>query len=193
MDHQDIRTLKFLEEIEKNNSPSQRQIANQLNISLGLANSFVKRLVQKGHLKITTIPKNRVKYILTPKGVAEKTRLTYEFIRFSFRFYKDTRQKLKRLFSDFSKEGAQSIAFYGAGELAEIAYISLQETDIYLTTIFDESLSESKFFDRVVESAENLPFFEFDKILITIYGNIETARLQLTRSGIPLKKIAFIE
>ena len=82
----DIRTLKILEEIENDHTPSQRDLSKKLNISLGLVNSFVKRLVQKGYLKITTIPKNRVKYILTPKGAAEKTRLTYQYIQHSLAF-----------------------------------------------------------------------------------------------------------
>ena len=77
MDNQDIRTLKLLEEIENGHVPSQRDLAKTLNVSLGLVNSFIKRLAHKGYFKITTIPKNRVKYILTPKGAAEKARLTY--------------------------------------------------------------------------------------------------------------------
>ena len=87
MNHHDIHALRILEEIEKDNSQSQRELARKLDISLGLVNSFVKRLAQKGYFKITTIPKNRAKYILTPKGFAEKTRLTYEFIQYSFHFY----------------------------------------------------------------------------------------------------------
>ncbi len=94
MDNQDLRTLKILEEIEKDKDPSQRYLAGKLNISLGLVNSFIKRLAQKGLFKIKNIPKNRVKYILTPKGAAEKTRLTYQYIQYSFQFYKSARQKL---------------------------------------------------------------------------------------------------
>ncbi|MBU4208797.1 MAG: winged helix-turn-helix transcriptional regulator, partial [Proteobacteria bacterium] len=88
MDHNDIRTLKLLEEIEENHVQSQRELAKKLDISLGLVNSFIKRLAHKGFFKITTIPKNRVKYILTPEGVVEKTRLTYKYIQHSYRFYK---------------------------------------------------------------------------------------------------------
>jgi predicted transcriptional regulator len=82
LDPRGIRTLQLLEEFEKNRSPSQQHLFRQLNISLELVNSFVKRLVQKGYLKITNTPQNRVKYILTLKGVAEKTRLTYEYIKY---------------------------------------------------------------------------------------------------------------
>ena len=73
----DIRTLSILEEIDQKKSPCQRYLAKKLNISLGLVNSFLKRLAQKGYFKITTIPKNRLKYILTTKGAVEKARLTY--------------------------------------------------------------------------------------------------------------------
>ncbi|MGB2929352.1 MAG: winged helix-turn-helix transcriptional regulator, partial [Desulfobacterales bacterium] len=72
MDNKDIRTLKFLEEIDNNHTPSQRDLSRKLDVSLGLVNSFIRRLVHKGYLKITTVPKNRVKYILTPKGATEK-------------------------------------------------------------------------------------------------------------------------
>jgi len=72
MDTQDIRTLKLLEEIDKDYTQSQRDLSNKLDISLGLVNSFVKRLANKGYFKITMIPKNRVKYILTQKGLWKK-------------------------------------------------------------------------------------------------------------------------
>ena len=84
MHEKDLRTLRILEEIDRKRSPSQRYLAKKLNISLGLVNSFLKRLAQKGYFKITNIPKNRVKYILTSKGAFEKTRLTYEYIHYSF-------------------------------------------------------------------------------------------------------------
>ena len=114
MELKDIRTLKIIEEIEKDYAPSQRELASELNISLGLVNSFIKRLAKKGYCKITTIPKNRVKYILTPKGAAEKTRLTYKYIQYSYKFYKDARKKLRKQFKDLEEQGVHCIVFYGA-------------------------------------------------------------------------------
>jgi DNA-binding MarR family transcriptional regulator len=73
MDIKEIRTLKILQEFDAKDPPSQRYLSNKLNISLGLVNAFIKRLTQKGYFKLTTIPRNRVKYILTPKGVLEKS------------------------------------------------------------------------------------------------------------------------
>jgi DNA-binding MarR family transcriptional regulator len=92
MDPKDIRTLKILEKADNDIIPSQRDLARELNISLGLVNSFIKRLVKKGYFKVTHVPRNRVRYMLTPMGASEKTRLTYLYIQYSYNFYKDARQ-----------------------------------------------------------------------------------------------------
>ena len=123
MDKQDIRTLRILEEIDRNQSPSQRELAKKLNISLGLVNSFVKRLSHKGYFKITSIPRNRISYMMTPKGFSEKTRLTCEYIQYSYQFYKEARSKLQRLFGEFSDQGVRRVVFYGRSDFAEIAYL----------------------------------------------------------------------
>ena len=99
MDPKDIRTLKILEKVDNDIVPSQRDLARDLNISLGLVNSFIKRLVKKGYFKARHIPKNRMRYFLTPKGASEKTRLTYEYIQYSYNFYKEARQKLRALYT----------------------------------------------------------------------------------------------
>ena len=87
MEPNDIRTLRILEKVEDENHQSQRAIARELNVSFGLVNSFIKRLATKGYVKIATTPKNRIKYIVTPTGLSEKTRLTYNYIQLSYQFY----------------------------------------------------------------------------------------------------------
>ena len=193
MDTQEIRTLKILEEIDQDQAPSQRDLANKLNISLGLVNSFIKRLVNKGYFKATTIPRNRVRYMLTPKGVAEKSRLTYEYIRYSFRFYKETRQRMKTLFADFEAQGVQTVAFYGAGELAEIAYISMQETGITLVAVFDETKAGRRFVNFDVESVHALSAYRFDRILITVQEDLQPVIGSLRDNGITTEEIVFLQ
>ncbi len=73
-----------------------------------------------------------MRYLLTPKGAAEKTRLTYEYIQSSVVFYRDARHKVRQLFNDLTHGGYRSICFYGVSDLAEIAYLSMQETPIQL-------------------------------------------------------------
>jgi DNA-binding MarR family transcriptional regulator len=173
MDPQDLRTLKILEEIEKDHSPGQRELAQKLNISLGLVNSFIKRMVQKGYFKVTMIPRNRIKYILTPKGFAEKTRLTYEYFKFSYHFYKDARLKLGGIFKNFSENGVARIAFYGLSDLAEIAYLSLMETNIEMVAIVDNKRVGERFFHTTVKDPATLQLLTIDKILITVDGETE--------------------
>jgi len=163
----DLRTLHLLEEIEKNHSPSQRQLARQLDISLGLVNSFIKRLALKGYFKVTHIPKNRVRYILTPKGAAEKSRLTYEYIKLSYAFFKDARKKMQKLLKELELQGVKRIIFFGATELAEIAYLSLHDTNIELAAILDDHKVGKKFFNHTVQAADVLESALFDNILLT--------------------------
>ena len=167
MDQRDIRTLKILEEIDQEHTPSQRALANDLNVSLGLVNSFIKRLANKGYFKIVNIQRNRVKYLLTPKGVAEKTRLTYEFIKLSYQFYNGARQKLREIYKKLEDEGCYRLVFYGAGDLAEIAYVSTQGTLIKVTAIIDNQKIGKSFFDYKILGLEELKSILFDKILIT--------------------------
>ena len=193
MDNHDLRTLKILEEIEKDKAPSQRYLAGKLNISLGLVNSFIKRLAQKGLFKVKNIPKNRVKYILTPKGAAEKTRLTYKYIQYSFQFYKSAREKLRILFYGLTKNGNKKIVFYGAGDLAEIAYISLQETPIQLVGIVDDKKAGDIFMDFVISSPNRLETISFDKILITSIKEPEKVLERILQKGISRSKVAMLE
>ncbi|MHA1234934.1 MAG: winged helix-turn-helix transcriptional regulator [Promethearchaeota archaeon] len=193
MDNHDLRTLKILEEIEKDKAPSQRYLAGKLNISLGLVNSFIKRLAQKGLFKITTIPKNRVKYILTPKGATEKTRLTYKYIQYSFQFYKTARHKLRVLFSGLSVNGNLRIVFYGASDLAEIAYISLQETPIQLVGIVDDKKAGDIFMDFVILSSDRLKTISYDKILITGIEEPEEVLKEILEKGISPSKVIILE
>ena len=192
MDPQDLRSLQLLEEIDNNHSPSQRDLAQKLNISLGLVNSFIKRLATKGYVKITTIPRNRVKYILTPKGFAEKSRLTYEFIQYSFHFYKRALRDIEDLLNDFQKRGVKKVVFYGANDLAEIAFISLRGTDIQLIGVVDEEKQGKDFLGFTVKSITELKKAGFDRIIVTTIDSKEAQLDKLLGKKIPREKIVML-
>ena len=192
MDHHDIHALRILEEIEKNDSLSQRELARKLNISLGLVNAFIKRLAHKGYFKITTIPRNRVSYILTPKGFAEKTRLTYEFIQYSFRFYKRARDELKTLFSALESDGVKRVVFYEAGDLAEIAYVSLKETSLELLGIIDDSKSGETFLGFTIMPPSILKQLEYERIIVTSVGSRDAIHENLIGLDIPETRISWL-
>jgi DNA-binding MarR family transcriptional regulator len=193
MHPQDIKFLQILEEIDNSHSPSQRDLARSLNMSLGLVNSFIKRLARKGYLKITTIPRNRVKYILTPRGFAEKSRLTYEFIQYSFHFYKRALGNLQDLLNELEKRGVKQVVFYGASDLAEIAFISLKDTDIKLVGIVDDLKNGKKFLDFTVRSTAELHKLEFDRIIITNIDSKQAILKKLREKKIPDERIIMLE
>jgi DNA-binding MarR family transcriptional regulator len=192
MDPKDIRTLKILEQVDNGRTPSQRDLAGELNISLGLVNSFIKRLVKKGFVKIRTIPKNRLKYILTPHGAAEKSRLTYLYIQHSYNFYKEARQKLRNLCLELENQGINRIVFYGAGDLAEIAYISLQETAIQLIAIVDDEKMNTRFMKFLVTDPAYLDTVSYDRILVTSINSRNTILKKIVQRGIPSDQVIVI-
>jgi DNA-binding MarR family transcriptional regulator len=167
MDTQDIRTLKILEAIDGQDAPSQRDMAEALNISLGLINSFIRRLAKKGYFKVTHLPKNRMRYILTPRGVTEKTRLTYAYIQYSYRFYRDARHRTRNLFRELKTDGVERVAFFGKGDLAEIAYLSLQESDLTFVAIGDFTGNDGPFFGHRIFGMDELFETAFDVVVLT--------------------------
>ncbi len=189
MDHNDIRTLKILEEIDKDHQPSQRDLADELNISLGLVNSFIKRLANKGYFKIKTIPKNRVRYIITPKGIAEKSRLTYEYIKFSYQFYSAARQKLRKIFERLDAERAFRIVLYGVTDFTEIAYISCHGTRIEVKAVVDSEKAEERFFDLWVKEPAVLQQIAFDRILVKDIDNAGEIVSKIVSEGVEKNKI----
>ena len=79
--------LKILEHIETNPDTTQADIATQLGVAVGTANWYVKRLLTKGCIKVTHLQRRRLRYLITPTGIAEKSRLTVEYMRRSFNLY----------------------------------------------------------------------------------------------------------
>ena len=192
MNHQDIRTLKILEEIEKSSRLSQRYLAEQLNISLGLVNSFLKRLAQNGLYKVSAAPKNRIHYILTPKGVVEKNRLTYAYIQFSLQFFVDARHKIKRTLKKLEEDGMHDIIFYGTSDLAEVTYASLKETLLKFKAVVDEQHKGNLFLGHRIRSFDALNTISFDKILITAFSTTENPVDVLIKNNIHKDKIVLI-
>ena len=99
MDLQGQRDLQLLNEVEQDAGVTQRSLATKLGVALGLTNLYLKRLARKGYIKISTIPSHRIKYLLTPRGMAEKSRLTYAYMQYSLSYYREMRERLKHVFA----------------------------------------------------------------------------------------------
>src|SRR5204862_6701085 len=121
MDIEAHRDRKLLEAVEQDSRITQRSLANRLGIALGLTNICLRRLVRKGYIKCVNVQSNRITYLITPRGIAEKARLTYEFMDYSLHLYGDVRRHLRAVLQDCAAANRR-VTIYGRGEAAELAY-----------------------------------------------------------------------
>jgi DNA-binding MarR family transcriptional regulator len=128
-------TLGLLNAVHDDSAVTQRSLARDLGIALGLANAYLKRCVKKGLIKVSQVPPNRYAYYLTPQGFAEKSRLTAEYLSYSFTFFRRARSQCEDLFRDCAERGWRRVALAGASELAEIATLVAREFDIELVAV----------------------------------------------------------
>lgn len=184
--------LKILNEFTKEPVISQRAVADRIGIALGLVNSYIKHLAKKGYLNISNISKNNYKYLLTPKGISEKTRLTYQLLRDYNIIFKEARRDYGRLFHALCDSGIRNIAFAGVDEVAEIAYLSLQEVDIKLVGVMDDKMAGKKFFKTLILPFSSSDQLDFDGIAITSYHRKNDIYKGLIDSGIAEEAIKSI-
>jgi DNA-binding MarR family transcriptional regulator len=129
--------LGLLSAVERDSAVTQRHLARELGIALGLANAYLRRCAKKGLIKIRQAPLNRYAYYLTPHGFAEKSRLTAEYLAISFDFFRHARRDCAALFAACAARGWGRIALVGAGELAEIAVLSAGEAAVDIVAVID--------------------------------------------------------
>ncbi len=163
--------LGLLESVERDETQSQRQLATELGIALGLLNAYLKRCVRKGLVKMRRAPARRYAYYLTPRGFAEKSRLTIEYLSFSLDFFRQAKADCRLTFDTARRAGLARIVLAGRSDLAEIALICALETGVEIVGVVDEAAGVSRFmgvpafdsFERVQEP--------FDVIVVTDMAN----------------------
>ena len=192
MEKEDLHILRLMGEIHRNGNHSQRELSRRMNISLGLVNTFLKRLVSKGYFKVKAMPRNRVKYYLTPKGLAEKSKLTVDYLRYSVNFYRDIKNLLLNRFREMEGKDIRSILFYGTGEVAELAYLYLQLSNIRLVGIIDEKHDNKNFFGFKVADCDRIERMDWDCILLTRLEDTDQDIKSLFEKGVDLEKIITI-
>jgi DNA-binding MarR family transcriptional regulator len=190
----------ILLEIEANDGVSQRHLSQRLGMALGLTNLLVRRIVAKGWVKVAHIRPNRVRYLLTPAGIAAKARLTREYLESTLLFYAEARERIRERFGELSLEldtasRTKRIVFLGAGEIAEIGYVSLQETDLKLVGVIDATRVKPFFGlpvqqpDRVTTSS--LGGQPFDRLVVMSFEKRKT-RAALDKLGLPPGRVFWI-
>jgi DNA-binding MarR family transcriptional regulator len=140
------RSLLLLSEITGEEPLSQRELSRRLGIAVGLVNSYLKNLVAKGYVRVKNFPSNRYAYLLTPQGLAEKSRLAYQHLSYFTSLYTVARQDYLDLFRRLEAAGQREVAFCGVDEVAEVAYLSLRETGLKLVAVMDDAHAGEVFF-----------------------------------------------
>jgi DNA-binding MarR family transcriptional regulator len=131
--------LGVLRAVERDSSVTQRDLARELGIALGLANAYVKRCAKKGYIKIRQAPLHRYAYYVTPRGFAEKSRLTAEYLAVSFDFFRRARSDATALLATCHGQGWTRAVLWGAGEVAEVMILSATEAGVEIIAVVDRA------------------------------------------------------
>ena len=132
-------TLGILEAVERDHSVSQRKMAVELDIALGLVNVYVRRCVKKGLVKVRQVPRGRFAYYLTPRGFAEKSRLTASYLSHSFGFFRAARLDCTAAMAEAAANGWYRIVLLGASDAAEIAVVCAAEGSVTIVGVVESS------------------------------------------------------
>jgi hypothetical protein len=141
---QDQLLLNLLSAVERNSALTQRNAAQELGIALGLANTYLRRCVRKGFIKIQQVPANRYAYYLTAHGFSEKARLTAKYLSVSFGLFRSARKEFEEILDESIAAGRTRLALAGAGDLAEIALLCAKEFPVTIVGIVDREHAGSR-------------------------------------------------
>jgi DNA-binding MarR family transcriptional regulator len=159
--------LGLLNSVERDGGQSQRRLASELGIALGLVNAYLRRCVKKGLVKVTQAPARRYMYYLTPIGFAEKSRLTVEYLSVSFGFFRQAKAECGAVFAAAAERGFSRVALAGISDLAEIAMICALNTGVKVTAVVDAASTLSHFVGVPVAASFDAIAGGCDAVLIT--------------------------
>lgn len=130
MDAQSERELQILEYLEHNPDTTQADLATRLGVAVGSVNWYLKRLINKGYVKVRKMQRRRLRYLITPQGVAEKARLTRAYMQASLRIYRETRAQARTLLAHVLEAGYDTVRVEGDGDLADICLLTCLEQKV---------------------------------------------------------------
>ncbi len=139
MDSQSERELQILEYLERNPDTTQADLATRLGVAVGSVNWYLKRMINKGYVKVRKMQRRRLRYLVTPQGLAEKARLTQAYMQASLRTYRETRAEARRLLEQVKEAGYQTVQIEGDGDLADICRLTCLEQKVSVAEDKDAS------------------------------------------------------
>jgi DNA-binding MarR family transcriptional regulator len=159
--------LGLLNSVDNDSDRSQRGIAAELGIALGLVNAYLKRCVKKGLVKVHDAPARRYAYYLTPQGFAEKSRLTVDYLSTSFSFFRLAKSDCARTFEAAKTSGFNRLVLAGKSDLAEVAILCAVEANVTVVAVVDQRCDDARFIGiKVVKSYIDVEE-EFDAVIVT--------------------------
>ena len=180
--------LSLLEAFEQNGHVTQRGLSVKLGMALGLTNIYVKRLIRKGYVKCVNVQPNRLLYLITPTGIAEKTRLTYEFVDHSLKLYGQARSHLRAVLAMQVAQAHRRFIIYGTNEAAELAYISLRELGVEPVAILGEE-PDRRFLGLHVLPLAQHSSIDFDLLIVATLEKAGPLVAHLLAAGVPAEKL----
>lgn len=167
--------LGLLDAVDQNQAQSQRHLASELGIALGLVNAYIKRCIKKGLVKVRQAPARRYSYYLTPQGFTEKSRLTVEYLSVSFGFFRQAKTHCSDLLRQAKVRGINKVVLIGQSDLAEIAALCALEQSVEIVGLVQEGATQKQFIGLpVFESVDDIST-PFDAVLITALVNSHEA------------------
>lgn len=173
--------LDILEQLERGSVTSQLTLSKRISVSVGFVNALLKRAIQKGFVKVSSAPRKRYAYYVTPQGFREKSRLVAEYLETSLQFFRKARAEYRTLFEDGLSSQSTRYIFAGSGELTEIALLAANETGSAVVGIFDPTTESDKLLG--VPVIQELDWLDPDAVIIITESSQPQAlydRLRLT-------------
>jgi len=192
MDVESRRDLQLLEALEQQASITQRTLSSRLGIALGLTNLYLKRLIRKGYVKCVTVSPNRLVYSLTPRGVARKARLTYEFMKYSLDFYRDARRHLRQSLA-VAVAARKRVAIYGTGDAAELVFLLLRDMGLDLVAVFGPDQGGSPFLGFPVQAIADHVNVPYDVLIVAVLERPSGTAKLLRQNGVPADKLLMLQ
>jgi hypothetical protein len=191
---------ELLEMIESGGGRSQRSLARHLGIALGLTNLLLKRTARWGWTRTIQVKPNRVAYLITPAGLAEKARMSRDHVARSARLYASVRDRLSDALAvvsgGWTRPAPVRVVFFGVGEIAEIAYVCLQATNLTLVGVVDE-VRTRPFFGLPVRRPHDfagcqLAGIPFDRLVVTELDDVSGIEQALQSAAVPSEVVFWL-
>ncbi len=180
-------TLAVLNAVQENDRVTQRSLAQEIGVALGLANAYLKRCVKKGLIKVQQAPANRYLYYLTPKGFSEKSRLTAEYLGYSLHVFRQAREEYGQAVMICENNGWRRIALCGISDLTEVALLSAIGRNVEILGVVDTPRTAKVFHHLpVVESLASLG--QVDAVLLTCLSGAQES-FEALASSFPTERI----